>query len=103
MLLCHPQKQWYVKKLSEKARISIGQASKLKERLLEYEYIKETIGPQSTRFFVINPIGLLESWGKSYSFRINRLSDFYSPDDINLIEDIIARYCKEKILRMHLP
>jgi len=41
MLLCHPQKQWYVKKLSEKARISIGQASKLKERLLEYEYITE--------------------------------------------------------------
>lgn len=96
ILLCYPQKQWYVRELSEKSGISIGLVSKLKERLLEYEYIEVTTNLKKPKFYVINPINLLEEWEKTYRFRINRVSDFYSLDNPKSIEDNIAQYCNKK-------
>lgn len=95
ILFCFPKKQWYVKELSEKAGISIGQVSKLKKRLLEYEFIQETSEQQRKKFYLDKPLELLSEWEKVYRFRINRVQDFYSLDDTKKIENKISGYCNK--------
>ena len=96
LLLCNPRKLWYVKELSEEAGISIGQVSKLKERLFEKEFIQETTGQQRKKFYIDKPVELLSEWGKVYRYRFNRVQDYFSLEDTKTIENNLAEYCDKK-------
>ena len=93
VLLCNPQKEWFVKDLAAEANISLGQASNLKKKLLEYEFIKEMNGKRRSKFQLANPQALLNKWADNYNYRVNKIRNFYSFDDVRVIEKKLADYC----------
>lgn len=98
-LLCNPKKEWFLKDLAKEARISLGQASNLKKRLLEYEFIKEMGDGKAPKFCLLNPEILLNRWAESYSYRDNKMRNFYSLEDVQDIEKKIADYCNVNQIR----
>ena len=41
VLLCQPEKKWKISELAKEAKVSLGQASNVKKKLLDEEYIME--------------------------------------------------------------
>jgi hypothetical protein len=93
VLLCHSNKVWTVKDLSIESSISIGHASNIKKRLLEYEYIDEVKAQRGVSFKLKNPETLLKKWAEMYTYKMNRAKNYYSLDSVKDIEEKIARYC----------
>lgn len=94
VLLCNPSKEWFVKDLAEEANISLRQASNIKQRLMEFEYIEETGAGKDLKFKLKNPKSLLEKWSDNYSYRKNNIKNFYSLDDVGALETKIMNTFK---------
>ncbi len=99
VLLCNPKRDWFVKDLAKEANISLGQTSNLKRRLLEYEFIKEIGNEKAAKFCLSNPEVLLNRWAENYSYRENKIKNYYSLDDVKNIEKKIADYCEFNQIR----
>jgi hypothetical protein len=95
ILLCNPRKEWFVKDLANEANISLGQASNIKQRLLEFEFIEETGSGKDLKFKLKNPESLLRKWSDNYSYRKNKIRNFYSLDDVRALENKMIDYFKE--------
>jgi hypothetical protein len=93
VLLCDPARDWYVKELAKEANISLGLASNLKQKLLDFEFIK---AKEKKAFYVPAPEALLNNWAGSYSYRENKIANFYSFDEVNDIESKLAEYCESQ-------
>ncbi|UCH98348.1 MAG: hypothetical protein JSV88_16305 [Candidatus Aminicenantes bacterium] len=93
VLLCLSKRDWYVRDLAKEANISIGQASNIKQKLVDHEFIK--IGENKT-FRLLNPEKLLEKWTQNYTFRKNKITHYYSFDEIRAIEYKLANYCESQ-------
>ncbi|MFH2070994.1 MAG: type IV toxin-antitoxin system AbiEi family antitoxin [Elusimicrobiota bacterium] len=91
VMLCNPKKYWQVQELSEEAKISLGQAFKVKEKLLNLEYAKE----ENKMISLNKPEDLLSKWSENYSFRKNKLYDYFSFGEPKGTERKIAEYCKK--------
>lgn len=98
-LLSNPGREWLVKDLKDEAGVSIGQASNVKSRLLDYEFIEEVDRQGRTGFLLKDPIGLLNEWAKNYSYRKNLRTNYYSFEDTKTIEETFAKYCRENGIR----
>ena len=99
VLLCNPKRDWFVKDLAKEANISLGQASNLKKRLLEFEFVKEIDNEKAVKFRLSNPEVLLNRWAEYYSYRENRTRNYYSLDDVKAIEKKLSDYCETKKIR----
>ena len=99
VLLCNPKRDWFVKNLAKEANISLGQASNLKKRLLEFEFIKEIGNEKAAKFRLSNPEILLNRWTEYYTYRQNRMRNYYSLDDVKEIEEKLSDYCETKKIR----
>ena len=92
VLLSNPQRRpWGVWELAKESNVSIGLVSKVKERLLDLEYISGDKYLTLTR-----PIEILEEWANNYSFRKNKIYDYFSFDNIRDIEQKLSQYCREQ-------
>lgn len=96
VLLCNPRKEWFVKDLAKEADISLGQASNIKHRLLEFEFIEEAVSGKDLKFRLKNPESLLRKWSDNYSYRKNKMRNFYSLDDVRAFENKMINYFKKK-------
>lgn len=96
VLLCNPRKEWFVKDLAKEANISLGQASNIKQRLLEFEFIEETGSGKDLKFRPKNPESLLRKWSDNYSYRKNRVRNFYSLDDVETLETKMIKTFSDK-------
>lgn len=96
VLLCNPKKEWLVSSLAKEADISLGQASLIKNKLLENELIEELQKDKRTGFRLKNPEKLLNKWAENYNYTNNTIKNFYSLDNIKSIEAKIADYCNSK-------
>jgi hypothetical protein len=92
VLLNNPQRRpWGVWELAKEADVSIGLVSKVKERLLDLEYLS------GDKFLTLNrPIELLEQWAVNYSFRKNKVYDYFSFNDIKQVEKQLSQYCRQQ-------
>ena len=99
VLLCNPEKTWFVKDLTKEANISLGQAFLVKKKLLEEEFIEELKINDQKKFKLLKPEKLLEEWGKNYNYKNNSIRNYYSLDDVKTIESNIANYCNEKKIK----
>jgi len=99
VLLCNPKKEWGVKELAKEANISLGQASNLKRKLLDYEFIEEVKTQKGLKFRVLNPETLLKKWAENYSYRKNKIKNYYSFDDVKDIEKKLINYCETNKIR----
>ena len=95
VLLCNPKKEWYVQELAKESNISIGQASNIKKRLLELEFIEEVKDEKRPKIKLLNPESLLIEWSKNYSYQKNKVKNFYSLDDVGILEKKLAEYFKK--------
>jgi len=92
VLLSNPQRRpWGVWELAKESNVSIGLVSKVKERLLDLEYISGDKYLTLTR-----PIELLEEWANNYSFRKSKIYDYFSFDNIRDVEQKLSQYCREQ-------
>lgn len=92
VLLCNQKRSWQVQELAKESNVSIGLAFKIKERLLDLEYIEE----QQGNLILIRPQELLTKWTENYTYRKNRLYDFYSLKDIRQLEQSLSKYCEKR-------
>ena len=90
ILLTYPNKMWTVLELAKKAKLSLGQTSNIKKRLLDFEYIQE----KEKRIVLINPEALIKKWIENYSYNINQIEHYYSLEGTKQIEKKLADYCE---------
>lgn len=92
VMLCNPKKSWQVQELANEAKVSLGLAFKVKERLLDLEYARE----ENKNICLNRPGDLLGKWAENYSFRKNRMFDYFGIMEPKELERKIAEYCQDK-------
>jgi hypothetical protein len=92
VMLCNPKRFWQVQELANEAKVSLGLAFKVKERLLDLEYARE----ENKNICLNLPGELLDKWAENYSFRKNRMFDYFGIVEPKELERKIAEYCKDK-------
>jgi hypothetical protein len=98
VLLTNPRKTWYVQDLAVEAGVSIGLASKLKQRLLELEFVDDT----RAGVVLMKPGDLLDEWAGAYSYQKNDIFKFYSPNTAPQVESRVSEFVRKKELRYAL-
>ncbi|NPV58756.1 MAG: hypothetical protein HPY75_03710 [Actinobacteria bacterium] len=94
VLLENPEQEWYVKDMAEEAKVSLGKASNVKQRLLDYEYVVEVPGQRKMKIRLTDPERLLKDWADNYSYLDNQLFKYYSLENPREIEERIVTFCK---------
>jgi len=89
VMLSNPEKKWFVRDLAEEADVSLGQASNVKKRLLDYEFIIE----EKKEFRLSQPEKLLQRWVENYSYAKSTMSNFYSLKPPREFEMRFSQYC----------
>ena len=92
VMLVNPRRSWQVQELAREANVSLGLASRIKERLLDLEYARE----EKRNILLNRPGELLDKWADNYSFRRNRLYDYFGFGEPKEIERRLAGYCQER-------
>lgn len=90
VLLTQPKRIWRLQDLAEEAGVSLGQAFNVKKRLLEKEWLRSETGGLT----LIRASALLMEWSENYSWRKNRVRDFYSLQSVAEIEAGLAEGCQ---------
>src|SRR3990172_5750203 len=98
VLLCNVKKLWQVQQLGEEASVSIGLASRIKDILTDEGFLIE----ENRLIKLINPGMLIDTWKDSYSYKKNRIREFYSTFDTPTIESTVQAYCSERKIRSAL-
>ncbi len=94
VLLDDPKREWFVQDLADEAEISIGMASNIRKRLLEYELVEDIRKGKRSRFRLSKPLDLLNKWAENYNYQKNSLKNFYSLDSIEIIEKRLSEVCR---------
>jgi hypothetical protein len=92
VMLTNPGRSWRVQELAREAKVSLGLASRLKGRLLDLEYASG----QENGLTLSRPGELLQEWARNYSFRKNRVYDYFSLDEIKDLERNLSQYCQRR-------
>lgn len=92
VLLSNPPRKWYVKDLSRETGVSIGLTSRIKQRLLSEEWIKE----DNKKFYLVKPEEVLNHWARTYSYEKNQSFSFYSGLSGDELEAAIKNECEKK-------
>jgi hypothetical protein len=98
VLLGTPARGWYVRDLASEAKISQGQASKVKRLLLEQDFIST----EKKAIFLKEPEKLLKAWAEAYSYQSNQVESFYSLLSVPELEDRLAQVCEADNVRYGL-
>jgi hypothetical protein len=93
VLLSDPGKAWKIQELADESGVSVGQVAKVKNLLLNREWLREADG-----MALSEPERLLSEWVENYNFRKNRVRDYYSLKSVAEIEVDLAELCKEEKL-----
>ncbi|MEG0191492.1 MAG: hypothetical protein RR681_09955, partial [Lachnospiraceae bacterium] len=85
------RKSWYLKELAELAGCSIGQVSKVKDFLLNTNWLEQT----KEGIIITSPEEILQEWARVYGNRENEMIECYSLDGIAEIEAKLERMKQE--------
>ncbi len=92
VLLNNPQQRpWGVEELAREADVSIGLVFKVKERLLDLEYLSG-----DKYLTVTRSDELLQEWADNYYFRNNKTYDYFSFDSVKDVERKLSQYCRQQ-------
>ena len=75
LMIEDPKKYWRVQELSQLADVSMGLASKVKQRLFDLEYVTS----QDHTFRLHTPELVLQEWSQFYSYQENQMFPCYGP------------------------
>jgi hypothetical protein len=88
-LLSFPNQVWTTTALAGAANVSMGMVSHIKKLLADREWIRSADGG----FHLTAPFDLLATWAENYTFRKNRLYDYYSLKEPYELEADLADAC----------
>jgi len=88
-LLEEPKQHWTLQGLAKKAGVSLGLTFKVKQRLLDFEFVAE--GAEGLN--LVKPEELLRQWGGNYAYTKNEAFEYYSQGDPAQLETAMAEYC----------
>ena len=91
ILLSDTQHWWQVQELARAAGVSIGLASALRQRLLDEELVES----RGKSIRAHSPHGLLRLWSSHYTYRRNRIREFYALEGIPQFEARASAYCRD--------
>jgi hypothetical protein len=97
-LLSDVGRWWQVQELASEAMVSNGLVSRIKQRLLDEEFVSE----HDRRIQVRSPRKVISAWAENYTYKRNELNEYYSLDDTSKVEDSIAGWCGENGIRYAL-
>jgi len=92
VLLSDAHRTWQVQQLAGTAHVSLGLASKVKQGLLDREWIAAT----ATGVRMSRPEELLNAWAESYAYEKSTAVALYSLEGPAETESAIAAYCAER-------
>jgi hypothetical protein len=90
VLLSNVHKSWGVQEIATTADISMGLASRIKTRLVEQGLAEEV----NHRVRASEPQQLLAAWLEHYTYRKNRIREFYTLDNPADAERLLGEYCR---------
>lgn len=88
VLLNHPGRAWALQDLAAAAVVSIGQAHKVKEKLLDREWVAQ----DAAGLRMVAPAEALDRWSANYDFSRNEVNAYYSLD-LHRTETDLAGVC----------
>lgn len=92
IMLEDPSRVWQVQDLSETAQISIGLASKVKQKLLDLDFAMASTGGLKLK----EPEDVLHEWSREYSYKDNESLGCYAPGGMHELEGQLQNYCQLK-------
>ena len=92
VLLEDAKQAWQVQEMARQARVSLGLAFKVKQRLLDLEYAKE----EDKRLRLIKPEELLRQWAANYSYLKSSALDCFAIGEAPALEETLAAYCRQQ-------
>lgn len=92
VLLEDAKQTWQVQAMARQARVSLGLAFKVKQRLLDLEYAREE--DKGLRF--VKPEDLLRQWAGNYSYLKSVALDCFATGDPPALEQALAAYCRQQ-------
>lgn len=92
VLLSDVKRWWKIQDLAKEAKVSLGLASQIKNRLLDEELVIE----EGKSVKVKSPKALLDTWVENYSYKKNTLEEYYTLNDPKICEKVIQVYCREQ-------
>lgn len=92
VLLSDVKKWWKIQDLAKEARVSIGLASQIKNRLLDEDLAVE----DGKSVKVKSPKALLAAWVDNYSYKKNKIEEYYTLNDPRIFETSIQEYCRNQ-------
>jgi hypothetical protein len=86
-LLVDPQHAWRLEELAKTADVSLGHAHNVMKRLEQLSWVERG---EHQRIHLTRPGDLLDGWVDSYSYRLNRMETYFSPERVTrrLVGDI---------------
>jgi len=93
VILVDPHHAWRLEELAKAAEVSLGHAHNVVKRLEELSWVERN-GQQ--RIQLVRPADLLDAWREAYSYRLNDVQAYFSPERITrgLVGDL-ARVAHE--------
>jgi hypothetical protein len=98
IMLEDPFRKWQVQELAESAQISIGLASKVKQKLLEQDFALLT----ADGLRLSEPEVALSEWSREYSYKDNELLACYAPGGMHELEARLNDYCEPRAIKRAL-
>ncbi len=98
LLLENPLITWRVQELAAAAKISLGLASKVKQKLIDLDFIADKRDSVKLK----DPEAALIDWAKNYSYRDNELLACYASGGMYELEDHLSKYCQQRNIRCAL-
>lgn len=98
VLLNQPGVCWKMQTLADEACVSLGQTYKVKKQLEDWSFIETS----DQGFCVFNWRELLQTWSQVYTYRKNKIYDFYSFDSVEQFEKKLDDYCRDAGVRYAL-
>lgn len=98
VLFEEPKRSWQVQELAKQARVSLGLAFKVKERLLDLEYARE----EEDGIRLARPEALVREWTSVYSYQKNAALDCYGLLEVPDLEAALSNYCRTRGIRYAL-
>jgi hypothetical protein len=98
VLLEEPGRSWQVQRLAREAGVSLGLAFKVKRRLLDLEYARDT----GEGIQLAKPEDLLRDWGTTGLPRTRRQLDCYAPGEPEDVEASLRASCRRQGVRFAL-
>jgi hypothetical protein len=95
VLFEEPRQPWQVQRLAREARVSLGLAAKVKQRLLDLEYARQ----ERTGIQLTNPEELLSAWAAALASRKRITVGVYAAGDPPQIEEALRVYCATNDIR----